>query len=104
METKQIELLKLQIADPLIIQWLETNEFLNTFTSKLPQPLDQNNGLHHVFFLLQTEHDWTLHNDEYHELERVIMRETMKQCIDIDPLLKVMLDHPIPTPQILFNS
>ena len=104
MQKSQIELLKLKIRDPLIIQWLETNQFLDTFTSKLPACLDQENGLHHVFFVLQTEYDWTLHNDEYHELERVIMRETMQHCIEIDPILKIMRDNPVPTPQILFNS
>ena len=104
MQTQQIELLKLKIADPLIIQWLETNQFLNTFTSKLPACLNQQNGLHHVFFVLQTEYDWTLHNDEYHELERKIMIATMQYCIEIDPTLAVMRDNPVPTPQILFNS
>jgi hypothetical protein len=105
MQTANLEkyLLHLKLnQDPILTHWLEKQDFLNDYNSKLPAPLDANNALHHLYFIMYTELHWTAHNEDYHELERKLLQILLAEAITIDPTLSGFND--TNTPNILFNS
>jgi len=97
----------LKSLQPIELAWLQHNSYFLEITSdKLPKRFNfnPNQALHHVFYIMFTEHQWTLHNTDYTELEHAIMLSMLNTMTNIDPSLKPILDTGCETPAILFQS